>query len=885
MGFFFSRAKAEPKPEPSGPRNKISTKLRQSAPMLNRLGCAACPLNKTGNIVEASIPKKPTAVYFLGEAPGANEEKEGRPFIGKSGRLLRGEIPDEYANKCAFGNAVRHRPPDNRTPDWVEVEACRGYATADIEKARPKVIVGLGMVALQWMMGSSDLKGQRGRLFAVQVGNHKCYFLPTYHPSFILRTAYDPDKPLQSKMGHAFRLDIAKAFRSLEVYREPLIVTPAEAKADIDTIFPGSFLGFDNLIQYFHRARDSGEIAIDLETFKLRPYSEGAVLLSASISFFEKGRQENHLRTFAFPVNHPKAQWTKSQLATLKDAWLELLADKKVFKIAHNTPFEIEWLIEELGNDVIDHDSWGDTMMQAHVLDERKGESREDDRRPTYQSLDFLCKMYFGLKIKSLFKMDKKDMRKNTLDDLLLYNGCDSKYTLLLHNLQDRMLELEGLGEVYDISRPRQTTVAIMQRLGIDVDQDVAKQLAADLQKQIEEIEADISRMKVIKQYNKDKKEPFNPHSQHNVLEVFKDYLGANVKVPKKHSKNEFRLAVDKAVLGGIEHPLAPAIIRLRNRQKLKSTYIDEFILGTGTVIYPDGKLHTSFNTTFTTSARLSSDDPNLQNFPKHQDKWVRKQVKPKKGYILISVDYSQLEWCTACIECKDKVMVDATWTGYDVHMVWAEKIADRWPELIGGKKHRHDPAVMKVARSRVKNKAVFPLIFGAQDSSVAGYLNMPDDVAKDIFTEFWETFDGLGRWQKQLMKNYYDLGYVENKIGRRRRYPMTKNEAINYPIQSLGAEIVVDAMNRLSQIAVESGEWYLHPRLNIHDDLTMVVPDNEAIIDESIKFFVEEMLLLPYDFINVPMGCEISIGYDWCDMEEVGKFTTIDIGRHKSRK
>jgi DNA polymerase I-like protein with 3'-5' exonuclease and polymerase domains len=134
-------------------------------------------------------------------------------------------------------------------------------------------------------------------------------------------------------------------------------------------------------------------------------------------------------------------------------------------------------------------------------------------------------------------------------------------------------------------------------------------------------------------------------------------------------------------------------------------------------------------------------------------------------------------------------------------------------------------------------------------------------------------------------MKTYYEDGFVANKLGRRRRYPMSKNEAINFPIQSLGAEIVIDAMDRLSEIAVETKEWHLHPHLNIHDDLTFIIEDNDRLIDESIDFITREMLLLPYDFINVPMSVEVSIGPDWDDMEEVIKVNTIDIGRHKARK
>lgn len=260
----------------------------------------------------------------------------------------------------------------------------------------------------------------------------------------------------------------------------------------------------------------------------------------------------------------------------------------------------------------------------------------------------------------------------------------------------------------------------------------------------------------------------------------------------------------------------------------------------------------------------------------------MREQVDALDGHVLVSIDFGQLEWCLACICCRDKAMVDATWTGYDVHMAWATKIARRWPGLIGGKKYIKDQTKMKKARGLVKNKMVFPVIFGATKESVAGYLGMPEDVTNKIFSEFWDTFSGLNRWQKKLMKGYYDTGYVENLFGRKRRYPMTKNEAINHPIQSSAAEIVCDAMDRLSILALENDRPYLHPRMNIHDDLTFIIPEKK--VDDSLEIIVPEMLKLPFDFINVPMSVEVSIGTNWGNKEEIGKFWTYDVGRHSKK-
>ena len=124
-------------------------------------------------------------------------------------------------------------------------------------------------------------------------------------------------------------------------------------------------------------------------------------------------------------------------------------------------------------------------------------------------------------------------------------------------------------------------------------------------------------------------------------------------------------------------------------------------------------------------------------------------------------------------------------------------------------------------------------------------------------------------------MKQYYNDGFVTNLFGRKRRYPMTKNEAINFPIQSTAAEMVCDAMDRLSMLAVKTGQWHLHPRLNIHDDLTFIIPDDDAILEESLETIIYEMLKLPYKFVNVPMSVELSIGDDWNNQDDIAKYWT----------
>jgi DNA polymerase I-like protein with 3'-5' exonuclease and polymerase domains len=122
-------------------------------------------------------------------------------------------------------------------------------------------------------------------------------------------------------------------------------------------------------------------------------------------------------------------------------------------------------------------------------------------------------------------------------------------------------------------------------------------------------------------------------------------------------------------------------------------------------------------------------------------------------------------------------------------------------------------------------------------------------------------------------MKAYYQSGYVTTLNGRKHRYPLTRNQAINHPVQGTACEIVCDSMNRLSQLAKDKDEWHLHPRLNIHDDLTMIVPDNDDILETSIRRIYGVMLTPNCPGINVPFSVSCSVGQNWFEMVEIGKF------------
>jgi uracil-DNA glycosylase family 4 len=868
LSFFFSEKKRAPVSKRAAPA-KPAQAGKASKEMLNRLGCQACPLNKAPNLspkMEPDLAPEPGGIYFLGEGVSDDADEKNKPFAGSAGNLLNSLIG--HADHYSYDNVVRDFSENNGSPVWVAMECCRTHVVTSIEKAKPKLIVGLGIAPLQWMLNSSDMIGLRGRVFAVKVGQHSCWFMPSYHPQFIIDNAYEGKEPLRSKLGHCLKFDMLRAKRLFKDLPLAEIDTPQAVRAGIQA-FNGRGAGqLAQVLTLISEARKAPEKAIDWETYPLRPYAADAKLLTCAISF----KSTN----FAFAIDHPQGGWKPHEKEAIKKALREMLSDKTTI-IAHNAPFEIEWAIYLLGREVIFHDVWECTMMQSHFLDERRGKRGGNDEQfqpNPYQALDFLVKQHFGISFKELFKVNRKRMDKADLDETLLYNGADTKYTLRLFHNQSERLKFEGLRSAYQEAIGRQPAVALMQSLGISLSQEVNQEFAEKLDAEIKTVEKRIREVAEVKDFVTRYK-TFNVGSQPEVIRLFKE----NFKLGKELITAEGKVSVDKATLQKIKHPIAKDIEEWRNRSKLKSTYVDPFTLGTGQFIWPDKKIHPSFNTTFAETGRTSSDEPNQQNWPSRNDKWVRRQIVAPKGHLLVAFDYGQLEGCTGAMCSRDKTFVKALWEDYDMHMEWAQRAAALWPAYIGGEHMRSDKKAMKDFRGLIKNKLVFPAFFGAAKESIAGYLTVatdveaPKHVIEKLFNEFWRAFSGVANWQKRLMDDYYNTGFVESPTGRRRHYPLGRPQAINYPIQSVACDIVCRAMVRLSADAADTGKWYLHPIMNIHDDLTFCIPDDPRILEEAIEHIYKVMLTPSYDFINVPLSVSASVGTNWLDMDEIGKF------------
>ena len=274
-------------------------------------------------------------------------------------------------------------------------------------------------------------------------------------------------------------------------------------------------------------------------------------------------------------------------------------------------------------------------------------------------------------------------------------------------------------------------------------------------------------------------------------------------------------------------------------------------------------------------TGRLAGEDPNPQNWPKRKHREVRGVVAVDGTRWVLAADYGQIEFRVAGMASGDDNLVKYSWTAYDVHKAWAERIVKRYGPIKDQIAKEFgvdwDEKGLKTLRQEAKNKWVFPMIFGSAARSCARNLNIPEDVADTLAEEFWDEFPGVKRWHKETLKFYEKHLYVETLGGNRRRGPMSPNEIINHPIQGTAAEIVCEGMAALSERALIEENYDIDPMLNVHDDLSFDPRDEN--LDATIDIIVREMCKHRFDYINVPLVVEVSIGPRWSELEEVGVY------------
>lgn len=873
MGFFYNDAKADkPKRDASPAKARL-----EDIPvrLLREKSCEVCPRMKEPSIKARQMrPEGPqdAPVYLLGAKPSAEDDASDTHWMSVYGKAIYSKFGRSFMEENVRSNYIVQCIGDDHV---VVTECCRNRIISDIEATKPLLVVTIGDSVLKWAteVGITALQA-RGSLFATRFGSHTCWVLPLIFPNYAASEGYRASR-FELAMTHDVRW-VKNNYHRLP----PAVVHDAYDK-DIEYITGEQPGDIHRLEKRLREVASYTHSAIDLETTGLRPYMQrNPHILTAAVGTFSD--------TLAFPLRISSAGHDEGWGTTAREQKaMELFAEYIMHsgrKCAHNLAFEQEWIGHEFGEEVLRRTEWDDTMAMAYVT----------DGRPGTKSLDVQTRMAFGFNLKDQSPVNVKLDQwwlKYKLTAILRYNGMDTKWTdKLRDDYEDRMDE--AALRVYEQRIRLAPSLVMMESPGLLLDVEYTQKLDTQMQERMRETEAKIARCKEVKDYER-KFGRFEPTNPDHVLKMMNGML-QRPECKREDRDGTVSLTTDEEALSAIparEVPSAPLILEHREVAKLHGTYVQPALKKKW--VCRDGKIRSKYSSLIAITGRLTSEDTNQQNWPKRKHKYVRGMIYAGKGRWLVPVDYGQIEFRVVGMCSRDKNLVRYCWTDYDVHKHWAMRIIDLYPAVQDyilaefgeglatikakqGKDYDEDAAILKTLRQEAKNRWVFPQFFGASPYSCAAGLHIPDDVAKDLAGEFWDDFAGVKKWQEDLVKFHEKHFYVETLGGHKRRGIMTLNELINHPIQGTAAEIVQEAQMALSERADMECDPELQPVLNVHDDLTFNIADEN--LEPKIDIIAREMCLPRFDYINVPLIVEVSAGERWDRCEELKVYRSNEL-------
>ena len=589
-----------------------------------------------------------------------------------------------------------------------------------------------------------------------------------------------------------------------------------------------------NIDEWIREAEEVGEVAVDTETNSLDPHQAELVGISLSSKIG---------KACYIPLGHKSEKNINKNLVLNK--LKPLLEDPSVKKIGQNIKFDFIVFFKQ----GIELTAMEDTMLMSYVLD--AGKNRHN--------MDTLSEIHLDHKtiaFKDLVGTGKKEINFSEVDieKAKDYAAEDADITLRLYQKFKKSLKLEKMHNIYEVfEKPMIKILAFMEIEGVKIDNKFLKLLSSKFEKKIEKIQNQVFKIS---------KKEFNIASPKQLGEIIYNELKiANLKKTKKGSFATSASVLEDLAFKG--HKFPQLILDWRQLSKLKNTYSDSL----PEHLNPKTKrVHTSFLLAATTTGRLASSDPNLQNIPiKSEDgKDIRKAFIAEKNYALISADYNQIEMRILADLADVKELKKAFNNNEDIHSLTASQIFN-----IDIKKINDD--------QRRKAKAInFGIIYGISQYGLAKQINVSNHEAEEFLNAYFLRFPEIKIYMDETIKFCRKSGFVNNIFGRRSHFVNINDKnynvrnfqeraAINAPIQGSASEIMRLAMIRLSKRLSEQKNKKTKMLLQIHDELIFETPKEES--KRISKIIIEEMSSVTKSeqhSFSIPLTVDMNIGDNW---------------------
>ncbi|MEA3316460.1 MAG: DNA polymerase I, partial [Bacteroidota bacterium] len=577
------------------------------------------------------------------------------------------------------------------------------------------------------------------------------------------------------------------------------------------------------------KLKQQKEFCFDTETTGLKIYDLELVGISFS--------WEQH-KAYYVPLPENRNEVIKI-LADFKDVF----SDKSVRKIGQNIKFDIMVLntydIEIAG-------SLFDTMIAHYVL------------QPEFKhNLDYLSNQYLNYSPVSIEKLIGKgknqiSMREVPIETIKEYACEDADLTFLLkEKLEKELVKAKFTDLAENIEFPLIYVLAEMELNGVKIDREALNKYSKQLTKELIKIEKKIHELSG---------EIFNISSPKQLGEILFDKLKI-VEKAKKTKTKQYSTSEDTLLKLKDKHPIINEILEFRSVKKLLSTYVDALPL---LINSKTGRIHASFNQAVTSTGRLSSSNPNLQNIPIRDErgKEIRKAVIPySEEHTLLAADYSQVELRLMAHISRDEHMIKAFKNNVDIHATTAAKIF-----------HLKNIDEVTSEQRRIAKTANFGIIYGISAFGLAQRLEISRTEAKTFIDDYFLGFPKVKEYMDNTIASARNKIYVETLMGRKRFLndinsrngtvrSFAERNAINAPIQGSAADVIKLAMCDL-HYEMKMRKVKSKMILQVHDELVFDVPNNELeLMKELIKEKMENAVKL-----SVPLTVDIGVGKNWIE-------------------
>lgn len=812
--------------------------------------CDQCTLNREpvsghGHFNEPDI-------MIIGEAPGREEVEKGKPFVGRAGKLLRETLTSVGLNteKIYYTNACLCRPEANKTPTSALIRACRERLLSEVEAVRPKIIVPVGGVAFEALLGRKEaITKVRG------VYHHTLGYgvLPTLHPAGLLRF---PD-PYPD-----FFEDLERVRQILEGH--PPVIDPPYT----DYHIVEEQERFEALMRCISK---KPMVSVDLETASL-DFQNGHIL---SIAFsWKRG-------TSATVDWQQMIEGNPDNYGRLKDA---LEGTPCCF---HNGQFDTLWLRSR----GIEPKFAFDTMLAHYATDERQG---------THGLKRLAVKHYWAPMYDVELKTDgdRKGALQLTLegwaDDerrrkVLLYNGADADYTYRLYEDLSGSMEADGVKQVHDeLLIPAAIHFTELELDGLLVDIDYFEEIGVKWRGELEAVETELRAYEGAAELNLGSHKQVSEYIFKTLgLRHMEERLGGGISQdlllqeiqaiedPEAQEYWKTKSSMDTAKLKpdstatymlywlAQQHPWPRLLVRHRILAKKIGTYHD----GYRAIMRGDNRIGPRYRVHGTKTGRFSSTDPNIHAMPRLKE--VKNIFRADPGYTLIAADYSQAEIRMMAHFAKDRGLIQAL-QDQDIHRAISRELFGLTEEALSAM----EPEKQSFYRRAAKTIA-FGLIYGRSSKGLAPQLGVSVPEAEAYMRKFFRMMPEVPKWIQQQKGLVTRNQEVSSLYGRKRRFPIILDrrhsaevgrQAVNMPIQSSVSDMTLLANLRAIARMRESG-IAAKPWPHIHDGFIIQVPENW--VDPGVHMVIEEMQDVGFE-TEVPFAVEVGVGPKWGQIKTV---------------